>query len=138
MTSRVAELLEYSAHIGLKGRRMSILRAAGVTFQHMDKPDLEKQRLKEACQEFESFLNQHLLNSMDESIMKAEEPDQARETYEAMFRETLSQELSRHSNGGIADLLYKQLAPLLPVRPEARESIQTISSPNQEIDESNR
>jgi Rod binding domain-containing protein len=117
---------------------MSILRAAGATSLNMDKPDLDKRRLKEACQAFESFLNQHLLNSMDESVMRAEEPDQARETYEAMFRETLSEELSRHSHGGIADLLYNQLAPLLPVKSKAIESILTISSPNQAIDESNR
>lgn len=75
--------------------------------------DLDGKRLREACQEFESFLSQHLLNSMSESIMRAEEPDQARETFEGMFRETLAGELSHHSRGGMADLLYRQLSSLL-------------------------
>lgn len=76
--------------------------------------ELDRKRLKEACQEFESCLTRIILKSMDDSIMRAEEPDQARETYETMFRETLAGELSRHTTGGVGDLLYRQLSPLIP------------------------
>jgi Rod binding domain-containing protein len=101
-----------------KGWRMSIEKATmkPAIFSVPQKQELDRKRLKEACQDFESFLTQDLLKSMDESVMRAEEPDQARETYEGMFRETLSSELSRHSKGGIADLLYQQLVPLLQSR----------------------
>jgi Rod binding domain-containing protein len=93
--------------------------------------DLERKRLKESCQEFESFLTQHLLKSMDDSILRAEEPDQARETYEGMFRETLSGELSQHSKGGIGDLLYQRLAPLLEGKAEANPSPARDTGPSQ-------
>lgn len=93
--------------------------------------DLEKKRLKQSCQEFESFLTQHLLKSMDESIMRAEEPDQARDTYEGMFREALSGVLSRHSQGGIADLLYQRLAPLLEGTAEANVAHGSDAGPSQ-------
>jgi Rod binding domain-containing protein len=68
---------------------------------------------------------------MDESIMRAEEPDQARETYEGMFRETLAGEFSRHSKGGIADLLYQRLAPLLEGRAETSLSPGSDAGPSQ-------
>lgn len=116
-----------------KGRSMSIEKA-GAKPSPLNVPrnqDLEKKRLKESCQEFESFLTQHLLKSMDESILRAEEPDQARDTYEGMFREALSGELSRHSQGGIADLLYQRLAPLLEGRAEANGSQGSAAGPSQ-------
>ena len=110
--------------IAQKGRIMSIV-SVSATPSTVSAPagqDLERKRLKEACQEFESFLTQHLLKSMDESILRAEEPDQARETYEGMFRERLAGELSRHTKGGIGDLLFQRLAPLLEGKPEPRLS----------------
>ncbi len=100
--------------------------------------DVERKRLKEACQEFESFLTQHLLKSMDESILRAEEPDQARETYEGMFRETLAGELSRHSTGGIADLLFQRLVPLLGGKAETNPSAENAAGLNQVKNESDR
>ncbi|MCU0572548.1 MAG: hypothetical protein MUC41_06095 [Syntrophobacteraceae bacterium] len=78
---------------------------------------MDRKRLKEACQDFESCLTRIILKSMGDSIMRAEEPDQARETYETMFRETLAGELSRHTTGGVADLLYHKLSPLIPDTP---------------------
>lgn len=82
------------------------------------KRELDTRRLRESCREFESFLTQHLLKSMSDSIMRAENPDQAREAYEAMFRETMAGELSRHTAGGVADLLYHQLSPLISDTPQ--------------------
>jgi Rod binding domain-containing protein len=93
---------------------MDITKVTGTSSPGVEKQDLDKKRLRETCHDFESFLTQNLLKSMDDSIMKAEEPDHARETYESMFRETLSREISRSSNGGIADLLYQQLVSVLP------------------------
>jgi len=80
-------------------------------------PELDRKRLKEACQDFESCLTRIILKSMGDSLMRTEEPDQARETYETMFRETLAGEMSRNITGGVADLLYHKLSPLIPDTP---------------------
>lgn len=81
--------------------------------------DLDRKRLRDACQDFESCLTRIILKSMNDSIMRAEDPDQARETYEDMFQGNLAQELSRHTTGGIADLLYQRLSVLIQDAPRA-------------------
>lgn len=79
--------------------------------------ELDRKRLREACQDFESCLTRIILKSMSDSIMRAEECDQARETYEGMLQDALAQEISRHTTGGMADLLYQRLSPLIPESP---------------------
>jgi Rod binding domain-containing protein len=77
------------------------------------KPDPQKRKLKEACQEFESLLTGYLFKSMRQSVVRAEEPDQANQIYEGMMDETLAKELSRSGSGGLADILYRELLPLI-------------------------
>lgn len=117
---------------------MDIKKVTCIPSPGMEKQDLDKKRLKETCHDFESFLTQNLLKSMDDSIMKAEEADQARETYESMFRETLSQEISRNSKGGIADLLYQQLVSVLPRGEDSQGPAVIVNGPRQAIPESSR
>jgi len=83
----------------------------------LSKPDPKKQKLKEVCQEFESLLTGYVFKSMRQGLMRAEEPDQASQIYEGMMDDMLSRELSRHGNGGMADMLYKELLPLLQQTP---------------------
>jgi len=77
------------------------------------KPGAQKQRLKEACEEFESIMTNYLLKSMRESIDRAEKPEQAREIYEGFLDEAISKDLAKRQGSGLADILYKQLSPLV-------------------------
>ena len=81
----------------------------------LDEPgqDVEKERLKEACEQFEAIFMQYLLKSMRQTVVRAEEPGQARELYEAMMDESLAKEIAGHDNNGLSDLLYRQLLPAL-------------------------
>jgi len=76
-------------------------------------PELKKKRLRETCEEFESILMQYLLKSMRQTVMKAEEPEQARAIYEAMLDESLAREISKNQSTGLAAILYRQLLPAL-------------------------
>ncbi|HOV85487.1 MAG TPA: rod-binding protein [Syntrophobacteraceae bacterium] len=76
-------------------------------------PELKKKRLKEACREFEAIFANYVLKSMREGIQRAEEPDQARQVYESLRDESLARELSRGPGCGLAELMYRQLLPLV-------------------------
>lgn len=78
--------------------------------------EAEKQRLRKACQEFESIMNHYMLKSMRETVMRAEEPGPGREMYEGMMDEALAGELSKSGGRGLSELLYGQLAPLVQQR----------------------
>lgn len=77
------------------------------------KLDVQQKRLKDACVEFESVMTGYLLKTMRESIDRAEKPEQAREVYEGFFDEAVSKKVAKQDSGGLADVLYKQLSPLL-------------------------
>jgi peptidoglycan hydrolase FlgJ len=79
----------------------------------VSKVEAQKKRLHKACQEFESIMTNYLLKSMRESVMKAEDPDKGRETYESMLDEKLAGEMSKSGGQGLSDLLYQQLVPLV-------------------------
>ncbi len=81
------------------------------------KDEMQKKKLKEACEEFEAVLTGYLLKSMRESVMRAEEPDSAREMYEGLMDETLAKEVSRSNGTGLGKLLYDQLVPLIKEEP---------------------
>lgn len=80
------------------------------------KSALQKQRLKQVCEQFEALLTKQLLQSMRQSIMRAEQPKQEQEIYENMLDDSLAMELSKHENGGLATLLYNQFLPLISKR----------------------
>ena len=81
--------------------------------ESVSKSEREKKKLKEACREFESVMSGYMLKSMRESVMRAEEPDHARQVYEGMLDDSIAREMSRNQSNGLAELLYRQLAPLL-------------------------
>ncbi|MGV8074859.1 MAG: rod-binding protein [Syntrophobacteraceae bacterium] len=88
--------------------------------------DIAKKRLKEACQEFEAVLTNSVFKSMRQSIMRTEEPDQARQIYESMMDETVAKEFSKREGCGLSNILYKQLLPL--IRDEDKDSAQQTGS----------
>ena len=73
----------------------------------------EKERLKESCRQFETFLTKQWMSSMKETVMKAEEPDRAQEIYENMLDESFAGEMAEQGELGFADLIYESLLPLL-------------------------
>ncbi|MCK8602411.1 rod-binding protein [Desulfoferrobacter suflitae] len=75
--------------------------------------EADKKRLKEACEQFEAIFMQYLLKSMRQTVVRAEDPEQAREVYEAMMDETLAQEMASKQERGLAAMLYQQLLPAL-------------------------
>ncbi len=87
--------------------------------------DLEtrKKRLLENCHEFESVMISYLLKTMENSVMKAEEPGQAEGMYQDMFVAQMSRQLGKNSALGFGNMLYSKLEPLLeakskPARPD--------------------
>ena len=80
---------------------------------------VQKKRLKEACQDFESVLTGNMFKTMQATVDKAEEPQKDREMFEEMMTQAVSKDLSRSKNGfGVADSLYKQFSTQL--KPEAK------------------
>lgn len=73
--------------------------------------EVEKQRLRETCEEFESILMQYLLKAMRQTVSRAEEPEQAQQVYESMLDQTLATEMSKRQSNGLAAVLYQQLLP---------------------------
>lgn len=79
--------------------------------------EAEKKKLKQSCEEFEAVMTGYLLKTMHETIIKGEEPDQARQTYESMMDEALARESSRNSGLGLGKILYEQLVPKIKTDP---------------------
>ncbi len=81
--------------------------------------ELQKKKLRENCREFESVMVSFLLKSMRDTVMRAEEPESAREMYEDMFTGQVSKEIAKKSAMGLGEILYKKLEPLLKTQQEA-------------------
>ena len=75
--------------------------------------DIQKRRLRESCREFESVMVSYLLKTMRASLMRAEEPESAREMYEDMLTGEISKQVGQSSGFGIGDMLYSKLEPAL-------------------------
>lgn len=76
--------------------------------------DKQKERLKQACMDFESLLTTQLVKSMRASVLRDEEQDHAMGIYESMLDEGLAQVWSHQESLGIAQWLYQSLEPLVP------------------------
>lgn len=78
-------------------------------------PEGDKQKLKEACRDFETIFLGHLMKSMRKTVSKSELFGSGRE--EEMFRDMLDDETckiaAKTGSMGIADMLYKQLDNLM-------------------------
>lgn len=80
--------------------------------------DSQKKKLKESCQEFESFMTSSMLKAMRESVSRAEEPNQALSLYEEMMDQAISKDFSRGKGLGLGQTLYKKLEPLVQENPQ--------------------
>ncbi len=73
--------------------------------------DVQKKRLKEACQDFEAVMTNFVFKSMQATVTKADKSsDPGMDVFEGMLNETLATASSRHDRLGLSDALYKQLA----------------------------
>ncbi len=73
----------------------------------------QKERLKQACMDFESLLTAQLVKSMRAAVLRDEEPNHAMEVYESMLDEKLAQVWSHQGSLGIGQWLYQSLEPLV-------------------------
>ena len=73
----------------------------------------QKKKLKNSCEEFESFMVSYMLKSMRQSIARADEPDRSLSIYEDMSDQAVSKEFSQGQGLGLAKNLYKLLEPLV-------------------------
>lgn len=71
----------------------------------------DDEKLKEACQEFESVFLNMMLSTMRKTIPDGglTEKSQATETFESMLDQEYSKSLSKSGGIGLADVLAKQL-----------------------------
>jgi Rod binding domain-containing protein len=81
-------------------------------------PDLQKLKLKKACEDFETIMTTYLLKSMHETVQRAETEEfgSGRDLYEGMMDEAVASQLSHTQGLGLAKLLYNQLATNLETR----------------------
>ncbi|MHC1725554.1 MAG: rod-binding protein [Syntrophobacteraceae bacterium] len=94
--------------------------------------ELQKKRLRENCREFESVMVSYLMKTMRESVMRAEEPENAREMYEDMLAGQMSKEMAKSGAIGMGDMLYSRLEHLLKTQPHGPEG-GSSDQPREEI-----
>jgi len=80
--------------------------------------ELEKQKLKRACEDFETIMTTYLLKSMNDTVLRTESEafGSGRDLYEGMMVESVAAQLSHTQGIGLARLLYEQLEPGLEAR----------------------
>lgn len=86
--------------------------------QASTKQEFEKRRLKKLCDEFGALLTEQLLHAMREGTLRAEQPGESEQVYQSMFDQSLALEVSKHQNGGLSNILYQQLLPLVTTDPQ--------------------
>ena len=69
----------------------------------------DHKELKEACKDFESIFLNMMLKEMRKSVPTSDD-SYAMNTFNEMFDEEISKELSNGKGIGIADMMYKQLS----------------------------
>jgi len=79
--------------------------------------EVQKRKLRESCREFESVMLNYLMKTMREGMLKAEEPEQAREMYEDMLSQQLTHQMGKSGALGLGDMLYASLEPLIKAKP---------------------
>lgn len=81
--------------------------------------DQDDKQLKEACQEFEAYFVQNLFKEMRKTVPDGGlfESSNEGQIYEDMLDEEYSKTIAENNGAGIANALYKQLAPKLTVLP---------------------
>jgi flagellar protein FlgJ len=74
--------------------------------------ETHQQKLKKACEDFESIMVTYLFKSMRQTALKADTEDfgSGKDLYEGMMDEALATQLSRQDGLGLARLLYEQLS----------------------------
>lgn len=97
------KMTDYSARKALDGNFESHLKKA------VENKDTKE--LKKACRQFEAIFIQMMYKQMKATVPKSDllSKDSARETFEQLFDEKLSEEAAGGKGTGIADMLYKQL-----------------------------
>lgn len=72
----------------------------------------DKEKLKKACEDFESIFLKMMFDSMRATVQKAEltPSDSGRDIFEGMLDDELMSNASKSGGVGLSDMLYKQLS----------------------------
>lgn len=93
----------------------------------------DKEELREAAQEFESYFVGLLLKEMRKGTQALEsgfiEKSHSREMFESMYDEELSKSISKNGGIGLADMIYEQLSKM-----DAAEQVQTTDGDTEKAD----
>ena len=83
-----------------------------------NKINIKRQKLKEACKEFEAIFIEYMLQSMRKSIPKATlfKRENAEKIYTSMFDQKVAEKIAKTEGFGIADMLYKELSKMIAER----------------------
>jgi len=88
-----------------------------------NKIDLERQRLREACKQFEALFIEYMLKTMRRSIPKAGlfKRENAEKIYTSLFDQKVAERIAESKGIGISDILYKELSKMLTERTESKK-----------------
>ena len=77
--------------------------------------EVQQQKLKKACEDFEAIMITYLFKSMRQTSLKTETEEfgSCKDLFEGMMDETLATQLSHQQGLGLARLLYEQLSSVM-------------------------
>jgi peptidoglycan hydrolase FlgJ len=80
--------------------------------------ELQQQKLKKACEDFEAIMVTYLFKSMRQTCLKTDTDEfgSGKDLYEGMMDETLATQLSHQQGLGLARLLYEQLSSAMETK----------------------
>jgi len=83
-----------------------------------DNIEVKREKLREACKEFEAIFIEYMLKVMRRSIPKSNlfKRELSEEIYTSLFDEKIAEEVAKVKGLGIGDMLYKELSRLIPDR----------------------
>jgi len=79
--------------------------------------NMQAQKLKKACADFESLFLNYMLKSMRSTVTEGGIVDQSEESkmFKTMFDENLAKEIAASGGLGLGDILLKQLSDKTPL-----------------------
>lgn len=80
-----------------------------------DRGDVEKERLMQACKDFESIFVKMMLDSMKKTVDKSDflPVSQSQEIFEDMLYKSYSEKITETKSFGLAEKIYEQYSSML-------------------------
>ncbi|MBN2651220.1 MAG: rod-binding protein [Spirochaetales bacterium] len=96
-------------------QKSSSLKSSAEVF---DRDDVQKERLMEACKDFESIFVKMMLDSMKKTVEKSDllPENQSQKVFEDMLYKSYSEKITETNSFGLAQKIFDQYSPLLNAR----------------------